>query len=368
MRRKPLCSKNKDVAGSRIAMRKKIPAYAAAGVDIDAKTSALRAAAKQIGVTNAFIRGGAPRGAAGIGGFGGMCAAPGKGNILVASTDGVGTKLKVAALAGRHDTVGEDIVNHCVNDILVHGAQPLFFLDYFGSAHFDSGIFRAVVAGLCKACRQNGCALIGGETAEMPGVYRRGEYDLVGTIVGVVRKERVITGKSIRPGDIVIGLPSSGLHTNGYSLARKIVFDSEKLSVADIFPGTRKSVGAVLLAVHKSYLQPVRELLRQVNVRGMAHVTGGGFPDNIPRILPPAVDAVIDRSAWTPPVVFRYLHERGKVDRDEMYRVFNMGIGFTVVVRGLDKGHALNALKAAGAGAVVIGRIEKGSGGVRMEN
>ncbi|MFC1461413.1 phosphoribosylformylglycinamidine cyclo-ligase [Verrucomicrobiota bacterium] len=338
-------------------MKKRPSAYTASGVDIDANMSALAAVKKQVKSTR--------RGSASLsdtGAFGGMFAAPGRDKVLLASTDGVGTKLKVAVMTGRHNTVGQDIVNHCVNDILVHGAEPLFFLDYFGTARFQGRIFKAVMAGLCKACRENQCALIGGETAEMPGVYRKGEYDLVGTIVGAVGRKNIITGKTIRPRDVVIGLPSSGLHTNGFSLARKIVFDKAKLGINHTLPGTRKSVADVLLTVHKSYLKPVRQLKKSVTIRGMAHITGGGFPDNVPRVLPPAVDAVIDRSAWTVPTVFRFLQERGKVDREEMYRVFNMGIGLVIIVRRADEQRAMRILKHAGSKPRVIGRIEKGTG------
>ena len=261
-------------------MAKATSAYTAAGVNIDNKMVALGAVKKMVRSTKV------PGLLGEIGSFGGLFAAPGKDQVLVASTDGVGTKLKVAVLASRHDTVGQDIINHCVNDILVHGARPLFFLDYFGTARFEGPVFQAVVQGLCKACRANGCVLIGGETAEMPGLYPPGEYDLVGTIVGVVPRKAIITGKTIRPGDVLIGLPSAGLHTNGFSLARKIIFEQEKLKIGDILPGTGRRVGATLLAVHASYLHPVQRLMARVTIRGMAHITGGGFYDNVPRILP----------------------------------------------------------------------------------
>ncbi len=336
-------------------------AYAAAGVNIDKKMDALKTVkkrAKSTSVTGLIND---------LGAFGGMFAAPGKDNILLSSIDGVGTKLKVAVMAGRHDTVGQDIVNHCVNDILVHGAEPLFFLDYFGTAQFEGRMFKEVVSGLCKACRENHCALIGGETAEMPGLYPKGEYDLIGTIVGVVGRKKVITGKTIHPKDVIIGLSSSGLHTNGFSLARKIVFEKEKLKVKDTFPGTRRSVANVLLSVHKSYLKPVKQLMKHVNIHGMAHITGGGFPDNIPRVLPRTVDAVLDRSAWTVPHVFRFLQECGKIDQEEMYRVFNMGIGMVVIVRPAELKKAMSILKKAGAKPHQIGLIEKGTGKVRWK-
>lgn len=331
-------------------------AYAAAGVDIDRKMHALARAKREIEST--FTRGAI----GGIGSFGGLFRSPGRDRILVASTDGVGTKLKVAAMAGRHDTVGQDIVNHCVNDILVQGAEPLFFLDYIGATRLEPDVLAQVLRGLCIACRENGCALIGGETAEMPGLYPPGEYDLVGTIVGAVAPRDLLTGRAIRAGDVLIGLPSSGLHTNGYTLARRVVFDLAKLRPSDPLPGDGRSVGEALLAVHRSYLRPIRALRRAVRVRGLAHITGGGFPDNIPRILPPGLAAVIDRRAWTPPPLFEFIQHRGRVDRDEMYRVFNMGIGMVAIVRPADVEPALRALRRAGEAPVPIGNVRRRRG------
>ncbi|NLB60648.1 MAG: phosphoribosylformylglycinamidine cyclo-ligase [Lentisphaerae bacterium] len=341
-------------------MKARSSAYAAAGVNIDHKMAALRAIKRMVQRTAA------PGPLSEIGAFGGMFSAPGRDQVLVASSDGVGTKLKVAQLVGRHDTIGQDIVNHCVNDILVQGARPLFFLDYFGTAGLQPKVFREVVAGLCRGCRANNCALIGGETAEMPGLYPPGEYDLVGAIVGVVGRRQIITGQTIRPGDILIGLPSSGLHTNGYSLARKIIFEQARLSPQAILPGTRRRVADVLLAVHRSYLKPIQGLRQQLTIRGLAHITGGGFADNISRVLPQAVDAIIDRAAWRVPPVFRFLEERGRVPRAEMFRVFNMGIGLVVIIRAADKKAALHSLRSARA--LEIGRVEKGSGQVRLIN
>lgn len=336
-------------------MSKTVSAYAASGVDIDAKMSALARAKKMIAKTHT----------AGVigswGSFGGLFKSPGKGHILVSSTDGVGTKLKVAVRAGRHDTVGQDIVNHCVNDILVQGARPLFFLDYIGMSRIDAGVMAQLLEGLCKACRENECALIGGETAELPDLYPENEYDLVGTIVGAVKREDLITGEEIRRGDILIGLPSSGLHTNGYSLARAVIFRKAQLECDDKFPGTDQSVADVLLAVHRSYLKPVTALMRKVRIRGMSHITGGGFPDNLPRILPKGLNAVVDRSTWTPPAVFQFIQEAGGVERDEMYRVFNMGIGLVIAVRPEDESRALSILRKTGEQPVVIGRIERGT-------
>jgi phosphoribosylformylglycinamidine cyclo-ligase len=337
-------------------------AYSRAGIDIDNKMTALRAVKKMVKSTVV------PGQICEIGSFGGMFASPGRDMALVASTDGVGTKLKVAVMAGRHDTVGEDIVNHCVNDILVHGAKPLFFMDYFATAKFDAKIFRQVVTGLCRACRQNKCALLGGETAEMPGLYPRGEYDLVGTIVGAVERDKIITGKHIRPGDMIIGLPSSGLHTNGFSLARKIIFEQEGFSPDDILPGVGSKAGEALLAVHRSYLRPVCALMKKLKIRGMAHITGGGFQDNVPRILPDDVDAVFDLLSWTPKPIFRFLQDRGEVDREEMYRVFNMGIGLVIIIRPDEYTLALKILNQAGVRALKIGWIEKGRRIVRLIN
>ena len=341
-------------------MSKKKSSYAAAGVDIDEMMSGLNAIKKMVKSTNTESV------LSSIGSFGGLFQSPGKGSTLVASADGVGTKLNVAKMADRHHTVGQDLVNHCTNDILVQGAKPLFFLDYLGTAKLAGHVFTEVVRGLCKACRENGCALLGGETAEMPGLYPAGEYDLVGTIVGAVPRNRIITGETIRPGDVLIGLPSTGLHTNGYSLARKVIFKQAGLGINDIFPGTRKTVADLLLAVHRSYLKPVSALLDAIAVQGMAHITGGGLYDNIPRILPDDCRVVIDRSAWKVPPLFTFIQERGKVDADEMYRVFNMGIGYVIIVRKKDAEAAVNLLKGLRAGPRIIGHVEKGTKGVTM--
>ena len=339
-------------------------AYAQAGVDIDVKMNAVGSIKQMVAATKtANVLGG-------IGAFGGLFKVPaGRDQVLVASTDGVGTKLKVAAMTGRHDTVGQDIVNHCVNDILVQGAKPLFFMDYVGTAKVDPEVFRSVVSGLCKACKENHMALLGGETAEMPGIYPAGEYDLVGTIVGCVEKSKIITGKSIRAGDIIVGLHSGGLQTNGYSLARKVIFDHCQMSWKDKVPGTDKTFGDALLAVHKSFLKPVSALLaNKVNITGMAHITGGGFQDNIPRVLPNVVNAEIDRASWEVPTIFKFIQNQGKVDRDEMYRVFNMGIGFVVIIPKNQMTKATNILKAQHQPYHVIGVIRKGKGIVTYKN
>ena len=339
-------------------------AYAQAGVNIDNKMSALTAIKEMVATTKTQSVIG------GIGSFGGLHKVPtGRDQILVASTDGVGTKLKVAAMMNKHDTVGQDIVNHCVNDILVQGATPLFFMDYVGAAKFDAGQFKQIVSGLCKACRENKMALLGGETAEMPGLYPAGEYDLVGTIVGAVSKKRLITGKSIRAGDVIIGFPSGGLQTNGFSLARRVIFDLCHYTWQDKLPGTNQTFGDALLAVHKSFLKPVAKLMeRGVKITGMAHITGGGFPDNIPRVLPKAVNAEIDRASWEVPTIFKFIERQGKVDREEMYRVFNMGIGFVVILPKSEMTKATNILKAQHQNYSQIGVIRKGTGVVTYKN
>lgn len=328
--------------------------YALAGVDIDEKMAALSAVRKMVDKTAR------KEVLSGMGSFGGMFASPGRDKALVASTDGVGTKLKVAVMAGRHATVGQDLVNHCVNDILVQGATPLFFLDYVGTSKLNGRVFHDIVAGLCAACRQNNCALLGGETAEMPGLYPPGEYDLVGTIVGSVDKKNMITGRAIRPGNMIIGLASSGLHTNGYSLARKVLFDQAGLKIGDMFPGTNKTVADVLLAVHKSYLKPVRKVMAQIKICGMAHITGGGFNDNIPRVLPPKTAAVIDKSSWKVPEVFRFIGEQGKISDQEMYRVFNMGIGFVLIVQEKDADATIRILNENKCRNFLIGYVAEG--------
>ena len=342
---------------------KKVSSYALAGVDIDSKMSGIEVIKKMVSTTKT-------KGVVGgIGTFGGLFQSPGKETLLVASTDGVGTKLKVASMAKRHDTVGQDIVNHCVNDILVQGAKPLFFMDYIGAARFNTAVFTEVISGLVKACKENDCALLGGETAEMPGLYPLGEYDLVGTIVGVVDKRKVITGKSIKPGDVIIGLPSGGLQTNGFSLARKVIFDQCGLTSQDLIPGTRMTTAEALLAVHRSFLKPVMALIsKKIPIQGMAHITGGGFLDNIPRILPDNCDAVIDRASWTVPTLFTFIERQGKVDRDEMYRVFNMGIGYVIISRPRDASKTMALLEKLRQNPFVIGKVAKGTRKVQYTN
>ena len=297
-----------------------------------------------------------------LGSFGGLYRVPRDvaRPVLVASTDGVGTKLKVAILAGRHGSVGEDLVNHCVNDILVQGARPLFFLDYVGVGRLEPGVVEEIVSGVAKGCRANACALLGGETAEMPDFYTPGDYDIAGTIVGVVEEDRVIDGRRIEPGDAIVALASSGLHTNGYSLARRIVFERMGLSVHDPFPGEDASVADVLLRVHRSYLVSLLPLIDMGMIHGLAHITGGGLVDNVPRVLPEGVDARFDLSSCEVPNVFRVLQREGGVDDAEMFRAFNMGVGMVAVVAASDAEDVVDSLHAAGERAWIAGEIVRG--------
>jgi len=298
-----------------------------------------------------------------MGAFGGLYAVPEMDDpVLVSSVDGVGTKLKVAFRAGRHDTIGRDLVNHCVNDILVQGAVPLFFLDYLATGTMDPSIVTEVVTGVATACRENGCALLGGETAEMPDFYAPGEYDLAGFVVGIVERSRVLDGSRVREGDLLVALPSSGLHTNGYTLARAIVFERMGLAVDDPMPGTDGSVADALLAVHRSYLGALRSLLHDEALHALIHVTGGGFPGNLPRVLPDGLGAVVDRSSWEPAAIFGQLMDAGDVDRDEMYRVFNMGAGMVLVVDEDGSRRILERLRDGGEDPWILGRVEAGRG------
>lgn len=288
--------------------------------------------------------------------------------VLVASADGVGTKLKVAFSAARHDTIGIDLVNHCVNDILVQGAEPLFFLDYIATGALAPDVVADILKGMATACRQNGCALLGGETAEMPGFYPSGEYDVAGFIVGVVDRERLIDGQAIVPGDALIGFPSTGLHTNGYSLARRILFDTLGLEVGSYVNELGRPIGDALLEPHRSYLDVVRSLTARGLVKGMAHITGGGITENLPRILPAATGARVDRGAWTVPPLFRFLQARGRVPDEDMFRTFNMGIGLIVVCAAEDEPVVRGLLREVGeTGAVTIGSIVAGDGQVVYE-
>jgi phosphoribosylformylglycinamidine cyclo-ligase len=332
-------------------MTKRSAAYAKAGVDVD------------LGNTlkdrlPALVRGThGPRVLGGIGGFGGLfrAAFPGlKDPVLVASMDGVGTKLKIAVLSGRHGTVGEDLVNHCVNDIAVMGARPLFFLDYLGAGSLDPAVFTEVIAGLARACRRAGCALLGGETAQMPGLYHGADYDLVGCIVGVADRSRLLDGSRVRVGDVLVALPSNGLHTNGYTLARKVLLGTLKLGVHDRCPGLRGTVADELLRVHRNYGPSLWSLPPRV-LHGAAHITGGGLPDNLPRTLPEGCRAVIERRRLRIPPLFRLIADAGKVGDEEMFRVFNMGVGMVLVVA-----ERKAAAVAASLRGRIIGRIEAG--------
>jgi phosphoribosylformylglycinamidine cyclo-ligase len=286
--------------------------------------------------------------------------------VLVSSADGVGTKLKVAFMTGRHDTVGGDLVNHCVNDILVQGAEPLFFLDYLATGRLDPSVAEQVVSGVARACRENGCALIGGETAEMPGFYADGEYDIAGFIVGVVDKANVIDGKAILPGDVLIGLPSAGLHTNGYSLARRVLFEVAGWKPETRLPALGTTIGDVLLAPHRSYLSLVRPLVEARCVKGLAHITGGGMTENLPRILPEGCAAEIDLRSWSVPPIFSLLQEHGAVPREEMFRAFNMGIGLIVACGARDAERVINTVARAGEpDAVRLGFVVAGDRSVR---
>jgi phosphoribosylformylglycinamidine cyclo-ligase len=338
-------------------MTKRKKAYALAGVDVDLGNLVKRRIQGRVKTTHG------PEVLGKIGGFGGLFAPNFSGMrepVLVASVDGVGTKLKVAFALDRHDTVGADLVNHCVNDIAVLGARPLFFLDYIGAEKLDPRVFDQLISGFARACRQAGCALIGGETAQMPGMYRRGEYDLAGCIVGVVDRAAMIDGSRIRPGDVILGLPSNGLHTNGYSLARQILFEKLRLKPESKVEGLKLSLGRELLRVHKNY-QPALATVPAGMIRGLAHITGGGLVDNLPRVLPKTCDAAIETGSWRVPAVFELLQRKGKVDPTEMYQVFNMGIGMVAIVSPKNAEKVSRRLRAK-----QIGRIERGSGKTRL--
>ena len=339
--------------------------YKSAGVDIAAGNEAVRRIRELARGT--FTTGVLSE----IGSFGGLFRPDLSGladPVLVSSADGVGTKLKVAFRTGRHDTVGVDLVNHCVNDILVQGATPLFFLDYLATGRLLPEVVALVVGGLASACTENGCALLGGETAEMPGFYADGEYDLAGFIVGLVDRERLVDGSQIRPGDRLIGLPSTGLHTNGYSLARRIIFETLGLTPDSTPDGLDGSVSDVLLRPHRSYLRLVGPVLADNAgmIKAMAHVTGGGLTDNLPRVLPAGTSAEIDRSTWTPPPVFRFLQHNGALTDAEAFRTFNMGIGMVIVCDAESTGALCSRFEQAGeTGAVIIGTVTTGDGEVR---
>jgi len=347
-------------------------AYARAGVDIELGNKVKGTLPQLLAATHR------PEVLGKVGGFGGLFALDVrkyKQPVLVSSVDGVGTKLKLAFALDRHDTIGQDLVNHCVNDIAVLGAEPLFFLDYLGTGKLEPRVFTEIIKGFAKACLENGCALIGGETAQMPGFYQAGEYDVSGTIVGVVEKSRMLDGKSIRPADVVIGLASSGLHTNGYSLGRKIFFDQLKLKPASYIPELRNTIGAELLKVHVSYGPLVQKLLKKFNpgnasgqwaVKGLAHITGGGFVDNIPRVLPKSCDVIIRKGSWDELPIFRIIREKGRVPEAELYQVFNMGIGMTIIAAAEKAKAVLQFVHTQKHRAWIIGEVVKGRGVVHV--
>ncbi len=340
--------------------------YAAAGVDIGAKSAALLRTRQAIRSTfNAAVLGD-------VGGFGGLFRPDFSGYrepVLVASTDGVGTKLKVAFETGRHDTCGADLVNHCVNDILVQGGRPLFFLDYIATGKLDAAVLTSIIEGIARGCRENGAALLGGETAEMPGFYAAGEYDVAGTIVGVVDRANLLDGSRVVAGDVVLGLPSAGLHTNGYSLARKILFEELGKRPADTLEGLGgRSIADVLLAPHLSYLGVLEPLLAEDLVHAMAHITGGGFYENIPRVLPEGLDVVIRAGSWSVPPVFQLLQREGRVSFEEMHRVFNMGIGMVLLIDRESVRRVTDDLAARGQPHDVIGAVVAGRRRVVIES
>ncbi len=304
----------------------------------------------------------------GIGGFGaGYLLPPGYRNpVLVSGTDGVGTKLKVAQMSGVHDTVGIDLVAMCANDILTVGAEPLFFLDYFATGKLSVETAEAVIRGIARGCEIAGCALIGGETAEMPDFYTEGEYDLAGFVVGIVERDSYITGEKIKPGDVLIGLASSGIHSNGYSLVRKLFFEILKLKVDDYVEELGDYVYKILLTPTRIYVKPVLELIKEVEVKGIAHITGGGIPGNLSRVLPPNVNAVVEKGSWEIPPIFRFIQKKGNVPEEEMFRTFNMGIGLILIVSPEESERAIDILKEKGETPCVIGKIVEGKGEVEI--
>jgi phosphoribosylformylglycinamidine cyclo-ligase len=333
-------------------------AYARAGVDIDAAADAVSRMKRHISSTRTpgVL-------SSSVGGFGGMFSIASSSAgladpVLVSSIDGVGTKLNVAFATGRHDTIGRDLVNHCTNDILVQGAKPLFFLDYFATGILRPDVAEAVVKGLADGCRSVGCALIGGETAEMPGLYDDGEYDLAGTIVGIVDRTKIIDGSTVKPGDIVLGLASDGLHTNGYSLARRALLDDARYRLGDHIPSLGVTLADALLSQHRCYANAILPILAGGSqIKSMAHITGGGFVDNIPRCLPDGLGVTIDRSTWVVPQLFRLIQSAGTVSEEEMFRVFNMGIGFIVIAGPEDSEAVAKSLTEGGETVVSLGRV-----------
>src|ERR1700732_5290336 len=338
--------------------RLKKKAYAAAGVDIALGNLVKRGLQDKVKTTFG------PEVLGRIGAFGGffrLDLQEIKDPVLGSSIDGVGTKLKIAISLGKHDSIAQDLVNHCINDIAVTGAKPLFFLDYIGAERLEPPVFNQLISGFTKACQAGRCALIGGETAQMPDMYHRGEYDLAGCIVGIVDREKIIDGSRIVPSDVLIGLPSNGLHTNGYSLARKVLFSEMRLDLGQKVEGLSKTLGEELLRIHRNY-QPVLAEIPAGRIKGAAHITGGGLIDNLPRILPAACDALVNTASWTVPPIFRLIQRGGDISREEMYQAFNMGIGMVLVVSKLHASLVLSQTKGK-----VIGQITRGSGKVLLD-
>ncbi len=339
--------------------------YKDAGVDIDAQDQALERVKE-------MVRGTYTDGVlSDQGAFGGLFKLPLRGfkePVMVASADGVGTKLKVAFAAGRHDTVGRDLVNHCINDILVQGARPMFFLDYLATGRLDPATVAEVIGGMAAACAKEGVALLGGETAEMPGFYADGEYDLAGFIVGVVDRKKILDGSAVSEGDVLVGLPSTGLHTNGYSLARKVFFEQLDCDPMEIVEGLDCSVCEELLKIHRCYLSPLWPLVEKGRINALAHITGGGLTDNLPRVIPDGLRAVVKVGAWEIPQVFRILAERGEVPEDEMWRTFNLGVGMVLVVSPKQLAKVLRLLKKAGCPGFPMGNVVRGERGVEYDH
>jgi phosphoribosylformylglycinamidine cyclo-ligase len=339
-------------------MREKKKAYAAAGVDIELANRVKKGLQERVRTTFG------PEVLGRIGGFGGLFKADFRGMkepVLVSSIDGVGTKLKVAIALGRHATIAQDLVNHCIDDIAVTGARPLFFLDYIGSERLDPAVFDQLISGFTKACKEGGCALIGGETAQLPDLYHTGEYDLAGCIIGLVDRTKLLDGSRIVPSDILIGLASNGLHTNGYSLARKVLLNKMQLNLLQKVGGLTRPLGEELLRIHRNY-QPLMASVPDGRIKGAAHITGGGLVDNLPRVLPATCDALIDTSSWKVPAIFRLIQRGGGISTEEMYEVFNMGIGMVLIVSKLHAAEVLALTKGK-----VIGQITPGSGRVLLD-
>lgn len=332
--------------------------YKEAGVDIDAKMNFIEGLKAKVKSTH---RKGVIGGIGGFGGLFGVKECGYKDPVLVTSIDGVGTKIKVAVLMGKHDTVGMDIVSHGANDIAVQGAEPLYVFDYIGTGKLSRQVADQIVEGLVEGCKLVGCALLGGETAEMPGVYPDGEYDLVATIVGMVEREKLIDGSKIKAGDALVSFASTGLHTNGYSLARRVLLDSGKYSVGSRVAELGETVGEALLRPHKAYSKEILQLMKKFEIHGMAHITGGGFYDNIPRILPKKTKAVIKKGTWTVPPIFRLIQKEGNIDEREMHHVFNMGVGMVVAVRADQCAAFLAAANGLKLDARPIGEVQPGN-------